>query len=545
MASLDTKFLFVTGGGAASLGKGLISASIGLLLKSRGLRVAIQRVDPYLNVDKRTVDPALHGEIYLTEDGGEVSFHVGDYERFLNEPQSSEHSITVGQIYHSVLLKERRGGYGGHLVRIRPDVVDEIKARLTRPALAKKPDVLITEIGGSINDIDTLPFLEASRQLSIELEADDVLFIHIVLVPYVRVSKRYETSGACQSIRDLRSWGIEPKVVIARSESPLPSASRQEISLVSSVPIDAIFEAVDVESIYEIPQNLHRQGLDRTIAKVVNLKTKEPDFTEWNLFLQRMKTPFRVCEVAVCGSTTMHRNSHRSLVEALNHAAVANNIRLRLYWLDTSTVTNPEQIATMLQSVAGVILVGTAVGPSMDGEINVSEYARTQGKPFVGIDLGCHAALIEFARNVGGLRHADTQELNENSRVPLIQAVSNPRRPAEALSGGAMRLGSCAVSLVDNTLASQIYRKREVTERFRHCFALNPKYVKRLAKAGMVASGISSRRRCHDFFELKAHPFFVGVQYHPEYRSTPLAPHPIFYQFLKKVIKLAETVSGK
>lgn len=542
MSSLDTKFVFITGGGAASLGKGLISASVGLLLKSRGLRVAMLRFDPFLNVDKRMVDAGLHGEIFVTEDGGEVSFHLGDYERFLNDPQAAENYVTAGQIYHTVISKERRGGYGGHLVRLLPDAVDEVKSRIKKLAVSGKPDVMVAEIGGSTGDIDTLLFLEAARQLATEMNADNVVFIHVVLVPYVRVSKRFETKGACQTIRELRSWGIDPGVIVTRAESPLPGEYRQEIALMANVPPEAIFEAVDVESIYEVPWNLQRQGLDRLVARKIDLKTKEADCAEWNLFLQRMKSPFKTCDLAICGSTILQRNTCRSLIEALNHAAVANNIKLKIHWVDTNTVTSAEQIQSMLQTISGVVMVGDKAGASLDGEIGIIEYARTQQRPFVGIGLGCHAMLVEFARNVCGLRQADTEEVSEHSRVAVVQAVASAGRPGEASTFGPMRLGSCAVSFADGSLANQIYRKREATERFRHFYAFNPKYLRVYAKRGLVASGSSSRRKRFDFFELKNHPFFVGVQYHPEFRSTPLSPHPVFYHFLKKVIKYSENV---
>jgi len=545
MSSLNTKFIFLTGGGAASLGKGLISASIGQLLKAQGFKILIQRLDPFFNVDKRTVDAALHGETFVTEDGGEVSFHLGDYERFLNEPMSSENYITAGQIYYSVIMKERRFGYGGHIVRLLPDVVEEIKSRIVRLALNKNPDVLVTEIGGSISDIDTLPFLEAARQLATELNADDVLFIHVVLVPYVKVSKRYETEGAYQSVRELRSWGIEPRVIVVRSESFLPQEYKKEIALFSNFPQQSIFESIDVESIYEIPQILHRQGLDKILSKLLNLKTKEPDFAEWNLFLQRMKSPFKICEVAVCGHDILHRNSYRSLTEALNHAAVANNIKVKVHWIDTCAITNSDQIKSLLYNLCGIIMVGEKAGSNIDGEINIVAYARTHQKPFIGINLGCHALLVEFARHVCGLKKADTQELNEGTAVPIIHLIANTRGTNKGVSTSGMRLGSVSLMIQEKSLAAQIYKRREVVERFRDLYGFNPKYLKTIIKYGLIASGTTLHRKRYDFFELKGHPFFIGFGFHPEFKSNPLSPHPIFYHFLKKAIKYSESFQAR
>ncbi len=541
MGSSDTKFIFLTGGGAGSLGKGVISASIGMLLKARGLKVSIQRFDPFFNVDKRMIDTSIHGEIFVTDDGSEVSFHLGDYERFLNESLNADNYITAGQIYYSIIMKERRNGFGGHIVRMFPDVIQEIKSRLRRLADSKKPDVLLTEIGGSINDIEILPFLETARQLRSEQKPENVMFVHVALVPYIKVSKKYETRTAYQIIRELRSWGIEPDIIIARSESLLPPECKEELLLYSSFRQDAIFEAIDVESIYEVPIVLHRQGADRLIASLLGLKSGDPDLAEWNLFLQRMKSPLKLVEIAVCGPNVHNRNSYRSLAEALEHAAVANNIRVKMHCIDTGAVTSTEQLDEIFQSCHGIILIGDKIGPSLDGEMRIAEYARLKQKPFIGIDIGCHALIIEFARNVCKLKTADTQEMNESTRVPVIHLLCSPN--ANARSTPSMCLGSYPLVLLENSLASQIYGKREIAERFRGYYGLNNKYIKVLEKRGLVASGRSSNKKRFEIVELKGHPFYVGTQFHPEFKSRPLAPHPLFYHFLKKTFKHSEVSS--
>lgn len=538
----STKYVFLTGGGAGALGKGLASAAIGLLFKTRGLKVSIQRLDPLFNVDKRTVDAGAYGEIFVTEDGGEVSFHVGDYERFLGEPLSSDNYITAGQIYYSVIMKERRSGFNGRIVRMFPDIIEETKSRIRKLAAKEKPDIILTEIGGAVGDVEVMPFIEAARQIHGELGNGNVLFIHMVLVPYVRVSKRFEVKAACQSIRELRSWGIEAKMIISRSESWLPVDCKQELMQYSGLPEEAIIDAVDVESIYEVPQIFHRQDLERQIAQYFGIKIKEADLDEWNLFVHRMKSPLKTLPIALCGFNVQSRNTYRSLVEALCHSAVANNIKVKPQWVDCETLTDQEQLKNIMQEWCGAVLLGSA-GPGIEIMMKVAEFCRIKKLPLLAVDTGLHAMLIEFARNVCKLKGADSREFNEEAKDPVVNLLLSPGRMVEGISGSAMRLGSITLNLKPHSLVSQCYSKKVATERYRSRYGMNPRYLKVLEKHGMSTCGTSQDKKFYDIFELRGHSFYVGVQFHPEYKSYPLSPHPLFYHFLKKCLKYSESPS--
>lgn len=532
---MDTKYIFVTGGVVSSLGKGVATSSIGLLLKSYGLKVTLQKIDPYINVDPGTMNPYQHGEVFVTKDGAECDLDLGHYERFLNDSLTRDSNITTGQIYYSVISKERRGEYLGKTVQVVPHITDEIKARIRKLSETDNVDVVITEFGGTVGDIEGQPYLEAARQMRLDHGDENTLYIHLTLVPFIKAAREFKTKPTQHSVRELRAIGIQPDILLCRSDSWLTSDERKKISLFCNVPQNAVIDAIDVECIYEIPLIFHQQKLDELILNSLNIKKTEPDLTEWELFVQRAKAPSKVVEIAVCGKYVELRDAYKSIIEALSHAAVANDARLKMKWIDTDRIEDDVALENALSMVNGILVPGGFGMRGVEGKIRIVKYARDRKKPFLGICLGMQCLVIEFARNVCGMKAANSTEFDDGTAYPVIDLL--PEQKKVKNMGGTMRLGDWECHLESRTLARKIYGKDKVLERHRHRYEVNPKYIKALSEKGLIFSGKSANGKLMEIAELNKHPFFVGTQFHPEFTSRPLSPNPIFYQFIKSSLE--------
>ncbi len=532
---MDTKYIFVTGGVVSSLGKGVATSSIGRLLKSYGLKVTLQKIDPYINVDPGTMNPYQHGEVYVTKDGAECDLDLGHYERFLGNQLTQDNNITTGQIYHTVITKERRGEYLGKTVQVIPHITDEIKARIKKLAHANHVDVIITEIGGTVGDIEGQPFLEAVRQMRLDFGKENTLYIHLTLVPYIKAAREFKTKPTQHSVRELRAIGIQPDILLCRSDSWLTADERKKISLFCNVPQDAVIDAVDVECIYEIPLMFRQQKLDQLILTALGIEADEPDLAEWELFVQRAKSPGKTVEIAVCGKYVELRDAYKSIIEALYHAAVANDARLKMKWIDTDRIEDDIALDNALSMVDGVLVPGGFGMRGVEGKIRIVKYAREHKKPFLGICLGMQCLVIEYARNVCGMRGANSTEFDDNTAHPVIDLLPEQRKIKNM--GGTMRLGNWPCRLEPKSLARKMYGKDTIEERHRHRYEVNPKYIKPLSKKGLIFSGKSPNGKLMEIAEISDHPFYIGTQFHPEFTSGPLAPNPVFYHFIKASVK--------
>ncbi|UCG92828.1 MAG: CTP synthase [candidate division WOR-3 bacterium] len=528
---METKYIFVTGGVVSSLGKGVATASIGLLLKSYGLRVTLQKIDPYINVDPGTMNPYQHGEVFVTKDGAECDLDLGHYERFLNDSLARDNNITTGQIYYSVISKERRGEYLGKTVQVVPHITDEIKSRIMKLGTTNNIDVVVTEIGGTVGDIEGQPFLEAARQMRLDHGKQNTLYIHLTLVPFIKAAREFKTKPTQHSVRELRAIGIQPDVLLCRSDSWLTDDERKKISLFCNVPVEAVIDAVDVECIYEIPLMFHRQKLDQMILSNLGIDKKEPDLAEWELFVQRAKSPNKVVEIAICGKYVELRDAYKSIMEALYHAAVANDARLKVKWIDTDRIGDDVALENTFAYVNGILVPGGFGMRGVEGKIRVVKYARERKKPFFGICLGLQCMVIEYARNVCGMKGANSSEFDDATPHPVIDLLPEQKKIKNL--GGTMRLGDYPCRLESKSLARKIYTKECIEERHRHRYEVNPKYIKPLQEKGLVFSGKSPNGKLMEIAEINNHPFFIGTQFHPEFTSRPLAPNPIFYRFIK------------
>jgi CTP synthase len=532
---MNIKYIFVTGGVVSSLGKGIASSSIGLLLKSYGLKVTLLKIDPYINVDPGTMSPYQHGEVFVTKDGAECDLDLGHYERFLNESLTKDNNVTTGQIYYSVISKERRGEYLGKTVQVIPHITDEIKSRIRQLARKNDVDVVITEIGGTVGDIEGQPFLEAARQMRLDHGKENTLYIHLTLVPFIEATREFKTKPTQHSVRELRTIGIQPDILLCRSVSWLTSDERKKISLFCNVPLNSVIDAIDVECIYEIPLIFHQQKLDQTILAELGIEKQKPDLTEWGLFVQRAKSPSRVVEIAVCGKYVELRDSYKSIMEALFHAAVANNARLKIKWIDTDSFKDDVALENALAMVNGILVPGGFGMRGVEGKIKIVKYAREREKSFLGICLGMQCLVIEYARNVCGMKEANSTEFDMNTLYPVIDLLPEQRKVKNM--GGTMRLGNWPCRLEPGSLARKIYAKDRVDERHRHRYEVNPEYIKTLSEKGLLFSGESPNGKLMEIAELPGHPFFIGTQFHPELTSRPLAPNPLFYYFVKSSLE--------
>ena len=530
-AAVPTKHLFVTGGVASSLGKGLTASSLGRLLTSRGLRVTMQKLDPYLNVDPGTMNPFQHGEVFVTEDGAETDLDIGHYERFLDVDLSSTANVTTGLVYSDVIAKERRGDYLGDTVQVIPHITNEIKERI-RAMGGAEIDVVITEIGGTVGDIESLPFLEAARQVRHDLGRDNCFFLHVLLVPYIGPSGELKTKPTQHSVAALRSIGIQPDAVVCRADRPIPASVKRKISLMCDVDEEAVVAAVDAASIYDIPRVLHSEGLDAYVVRRLNLPFRDVDWTRWDDLLRRVHDPLEDVTVALVGKYIDLPDAYLSVVEALRAGGLHHQARASIRWVPADECATPEGAARWLHDVDAVCVPGGFGVRGIDGKVGALRYAREQRLPTLGLCLGLQCMVIEYARNVMGLGQADSTEFDDSCADPVIATMAEQRGIVAGAGdlGGTMRLGLYPATLGETTTVRELYDEPYIEERHRHRYEVNNAYRDRLESAGMVFSGTSPDGRLVEFAELPVatHPFYVGTQAHPELRSRPTRPHPLF-----------------
>jgi CTP synthase len=538
-----SKFIFVTGGVTSSLGKGIVAASLAKLLQARGLRVTIQKFDPYINVDPGTLNPYEHGECYVTEDGAETDLDLGHYERFLNIHTSQANNVTTGRIYQTVINKEREGAYLGKTVQVVPHITDEIKRRMKLLGESGDFDIVITEIGGTVGDIESLPFVEALRQLQWELPENDTVVVHLTLIPYLKAAKELKTKPTQHSVRMLSEEGVHPDIIVCRTERPLSPDLKRKIALFCNVKPEAVVEAADASTIYEVPVLMMREGLDTTVLKKLNLTgTQQPDLSRWKLFLDKLKYPKAKVNVGLIGKYIELQDAYKSILESFIHAGAINECQVQVINIHSEYITN-ENVAEKLIGLDALLVAPGFGHRGIEGKIAAVKYARENKLPFFGICLGMQMAAIEFARNVLGLKNANSTEMNPETEHPVIDLMDEQKKVTS--KGGTMRLGAYPCVIEKDSLAYQIYGKEEISERHRHRWEFNNRYLSDFESAGMAASGKNPDTGLVEIIELKDHPFFIGVQYHPELKSTVEEPQPIFVQFIKAALQQAELVLSK
>jgi CTP synthase len=537
---MKTKFIFITGGVLSSLGKGLAAASIGTLLQARGLRVTILKLDPYINVDPGTMNPFQHGEVFVTDDGAETDLDLGHYERYLGKPMSQGNNYTSGRIYYSVISKERRGDYLGGTVQVIPHITDEIKRAVTG-APTDDEDVAIVEIGGTVGDIEGLPFLEAIRQLKNDLGKENVLYIHLTLVPHMRTAGELKTKPTQHSVKELRSIGIQPDIILCRSEVVLPPELKAKIALFCDVDRDAVFSAVDVKSIYEVPLRFYNEGVDQKIAILLRLPAKNAELDAWKQLVDRLDHPGGRVSIGIVGKYVELKESYKSLHEALVHGGVANDVAVDFEYVNSETLS-AKNLEKRLRTVDGILVPGGFGSRGVEGKILSIKYARENKVPFFGICLGMQCAVIEFARNVLGIEGANSQEFDRMTPDPVIYLMTEwydfrkkcvEKRDADCEKGGTMRLGAYPCKIAKDTKAMEAYAAASIEERHRHRYEFNKRYAEKFINGGMVLSGLSPDESLVEIVELPDHPWFLGCQFHPEFKSRPMQAHPLFREFIK------------
>ncbi|HBI82041.1 MAG TPA: CTP synthase [Bacteroidales bacterium] len=526
----STKYVFVTGGVASSLGKGIISASLGKLLQSRGYSVTIQKLDPYINVDPGTLNPYEHGECYVTEDGAETDLDLGHYERFISLPTSQLNNVTTGKIYQTVISKERRGDYLGKTVQVIPHITDEIKRRIKILGTKSKFDVVITEIGGTVGDIESLPYIEAVRQLKWELGPTNSAFIHLTLVPFLSASGELKTKPTQHSVKELLENGIQPDVLVLRTEKHLSDDIRRKVALFCNVEPEAVVESIDVKTIYEVPLLMLNEKLDLTILRKLNLPASEPKLDDWTKFVNRVKNPRHHVKIGLVGKYVKLPDAYKSIIESFIHAGAANDCKVDLELIQSEDI-NTDNLLQKLGHLKGILVAPGFGHRGIEGKILSVKYARENKIPFFGICLGMQCAVIEFARNILGLADANSTEMVRTTPHPVIDLMEDQKGITDM--GGTMRLGVYPCVVTKGSIASTAYKQLEVNERHRHRYEFNNKYLDQFQKAGMVPAGINPDTGLVEIMELSNHPWFVGVQFHPEYNSTVLRPHPLFVDFVK------------
>jgi CTP synthase len=530
------KHIFVTGGVASSLGKGLTAASLGRLLKARGLRVTMQKLDPYINVDPGTMNPFQHGEVFVTDDGCETDLDLGHYERFIDENLYRDSNVTTGAIYQTVIAAERRGEFLGDTVQVIPHITNEIKARILR--VAEDADVVITEVGGTVGDIESLPFLEAIRQLRHDIGRDNVFFCHVSLVPYIAPSGELKTKPTQHSVRELRSLGIQPDAIVCRTDRPITDALKQKISLLSDVDVEGVISAPDAGSIYEIPLVLHEEGLDDYLVRHLRMEgTAAPDLQEWRALVERIRNPRRTVRIAVVGKYINLPDAYLSVTQALLHGGFHHRVDVEVVWVASDDLEDPAN-REVLSTVDGILVPGGFGVRGVEGKIEAVRFAREQRVPFLGICLGLQCAVIEIARNLAGLERANSSEFDPEAPYPVIDLMPDQRGISDM--GGTMRLGLYPCRLQKDSVAERAYRDGLVFERHRHRYEVNNRYRRRLEDAGLVLSGTSPDGRLVEIIELPDHPFYIAGQFHPELRSRPTRPHPLFRDFIGAAAVLAD-----
>lgn len=532
---MSVKYIFVTGGVTSSLGKGIIAASTAKILQSRGLRVTIQKFDPYINIDPGTLNPYEHGECYVTEDGIETDLDLGHYERFLNVFTSQANNVTTGKIYQTVIDKERNGDYLGKTVQIVPHITDEIKRRMLLLGKSGNYDVIVTEIGGTVGDIESLPFVEAVRQLQWELPAEDCLIIHLTLLPYLSAAGELKTKPTQHSVRLLQQNGVHPDVIVCRSEQPVSPEIKRKIALFCNVKPDSVVVSLDAKSIYEVPVMMKNEGLDDIVMRHFGLKNlPDPDLKSWNCFLQRLFNPVTEIEIALVGKYVELPDAYKSIRESFIHAGAECGCKVKLHTVSSETINN-DNVTELLGGVHGILVAPGFGVRGTDGKFAAVKFARQNNIPFFGICLGMQIAVIEFARNVLNFVDANSTELNPETSYPVVDLMEEQKKTT--VKGGTMRLGAYKCKIKPYTLAHAIYKKELIFERHRHRYELNGNYIKDFEKAGAVISGVNPDSNLAEIFELPSHPFFIGVQFHPELKSTPEKPQPIFVAFVKAALK--------
>ena len=531
-----TKYIFTTGGVISSLGKGIASASIGKILESRGLKIALMKLDPYINVDPGTMNPYQHGEVYVTEDGAETDLDLGHYERFTNTETTKFSNATTGQVYNTVIARERRGDYLGKTIQVIPHITNEIKERIRKAAQTSKAQIMIVEIGGTVGDIESLPFLEAARQFRLEVGYSNALYVHLTLIPYVRSAEEIKTKPTQHSVGKLREIGIQPDILICRTEKALSEDIREKISLFCNVPKEAVIEARDAESIYQIPLVFKEQGLDKIILNHFGLKCRSIDLKDWReKVVERALRPRHKVTVAVVGKYIGLQDAYKSIYESLIHAGIRNDARVTIKKIDSEDIEK-HGAANSLSNVAGILVPGGFGYRGIEGKIAAIRFARENKTPFLGLCLGMQCAVVEFARNACGLKDANSTEFNKDTKYPVINLLKEQRDIKNM--GGTMRLGAYPCRVKKGSIAYKAYKKSIIYERHRHRYEFNNIYRDLLEKKGIIFSGIYLKKDLVEIMEIKKHPYFIAVQFHPEFKSKPDKPHPLFRDFIAAALKI-------
>lgn len=530
MTKKNTKYIFVTGGVTSSLGKGIVSASLGLLLKSRGFSVTIQKLDPYINIDPGTLNPYEHGECYVTEDGAETDLDLGHYERFLNSPTSQNNNVTTGRIYQTVIEKERKGDFLGKTVQVIPHITNEIKRRIK--ILGQEGyDIIITEIGGTVGDIESLPYIESVRQLSWELGEKNSMVIHLTLLPYLSASGELKTKPSQHSVRQLMESGIQADVLVCRTEHEIPKDQRAKLAQFCNVPLENVIECKDADTIYQVPLELQKQNFDEVVLRGLGLSTeKEANLKEWKTFLGKYKNPKNKVNIALVGKYVSLQDSYKSIVEAFIHAGADLETEVNIKWVYSGDITQ-ESVADIFKDVDGALIAPGFGDRGIEGKILVAQYARENNIPLLGICLGMQIMTIEFARNVLGMKDANSMEFDVSTSEPVISIMADQKNVVD--KGGTMRLGAWKCTLKEGSKLQQIYQSKDISERHRHRYEFNSDYQEVFENKGMTTSGYNPDTKLVETIELSEHPFYIGVQYHPEYKSTVAKPHPLFKEFIK------------
>jgi len=529
-----SKYIFITGGVVSSLGKGITAASLGRLLKSRGITVTIQKLDPYINVDPGTMNPYQHGEVFVTEDGAETDLDLGHYERFIDINLGRPNNVTTGMVYWSVLNKERKGDYLGGTVQVVPHITNEIKERIRKVTQEAHYDVVICEIGGTVGDIEGLPFLEAIRQFRKEVGRDNCLNIHVTLVPYLATTKEFKTKPTQHSVKELRAIGIHPDIIICRSSSPLSSELKEKISLFCDVAKDAVIGLSDVPNLYEVPLALERERLDEIVVKYLDLISERADLSEWQSIVERSQNPEKTIKIAIVGKYTELHDAYISIVESLKHAAVSHKAAVEIKWINAEGIEPEPDLEPHFRDVQGILVPGGFGIRGVEGKIAAIRYARENKIPYLGLCLGMQTAVIEFARSILKLEAAHSTEFVPDTKYPVIDLMAEQKEIVN--KGGTMRLGAYPCKVVPGTLLHKLYNEDLVAERHRHRYELNNKYREKLEKAGLICSGLYEKADLVEVVEIPEHPYFLATQYHPEFKSRPNRPHPIFAGFVSAAI---------
>jgi CTP synthase len=537
----SVKYIFVTGGVTSSLGKGIIAASLGKLLQARGFRVTIQKFDPYINIDPGTLNPYEHGECYVTEDGAETDLDLGHYERFLNVRTSQANNVTTGRIYNNVITKERKGEYLGKTVQVVPHITDEIKRNFFLLGETGQYDFIITEIGGSVGDIESLPFVEAVRQVRWDLGANNSMVIHLTLIPYLKAAKELKTKPTQHSVKELLSYGIQPDILVCRTELPLSAEIRKKLALFCNVNVNSVIEAMDADTIYDVPLLMKKEKLDeRVLAKLKMTSKQEPELEQWKAFLGKLKNPINEVTIGLVGKYVSLPDAYKSIAEAFIHAGSQNDCKVNLKWISSEEISK-DTVQDILGSLDAVLVAPGFGERGLEGKIEAIKFVRESKIPFLGICLGMQCAVVEFARNVLGL-DASSTELNPKTKHPVIDMMEEQKKITN--KGGTMRLGAYACKLKKGSRANHIYGESVIHERHRHRYEFNNKYLEQIENAGLKATGINPDSNLVEVVELKDHPWFVGVQFHPELRSTVLNPHPLFVKFVEAAMDHKKSVNS-